>query len=132
DEGAVRLLSALMSITIKSWAEGILLEEGISLGGLMHPLEAISHLGDELIQNSGIARLVRVALRPLAQTAVATPLQWKLNKQYRPKMLSAGEVIKGFHAGRIDEATMREVLTRDGLSDEAIAELVTADEHHLS
>jgi hypothetical protein len=117
DEAATRFMGMLAHLTIQSWAEGILVEELTSLHGILHPIEEISKLGQELINGMGLNRLARVAMRPLAQTLVATPLDWKYKKQFRPNLLSEGEIISAFKRGDYDGAEAGEELARLGYTD---------------
>lgn len=117
DEASTRFLGMLAHLTIQSWAEGIIVEEVTSLHGLLHPIEEISKLGKDLIQGMGLNRLARVALRPLAQILVATPLNWKYQKQFRPNLLSEGEILKAFQRGDYTGAEAVEELSRLGYSD---------------
>jgi uncharacterized protein YecE (DUF72 family) len=52
------------------WAEGIIVEEGRRLRHRASHIEEISKLATELISGWGLNRLARVAMRPLAQTAL--------------------------------------------------------------
>jgi len=116
-EGAERLIGSVASLTIKGWAEGIIGEEMLSLAGIVHAVEAVSELGRNLIDGMGISRLMRVALRPLAQTLVATPLTWKTNKAYRPNLLGDADILKAFIRGDYSATEAREELARAGYSD---------------
>lgn len=117
DEAATRFMGMLAHLTVQSWAEGIIVEEFSSLGGILHPVEEISKLGTQLINGMGLNRLARVALRPLAQTLVATPLDWKYKRQFRPNLLSEGEILNAFKRGDYDAAEAAEELARLGYSD---------------
>jgi hypothetical protein len=117
DEAAQRFMGMLGHLTIQSWAEGIIVEEFTSLAGVLHPIEEISKLGQDLINGMGLNRLARVAMRPLAHILVATPLEWKYQKQFRPTLLSAGQVIDAFLRGDYDGSEVAEELSRLGYSD---------------
>lgn len=123
DDGAKRMVGALGHMTVTNWTEGIALEWLAEYLGWDVHLEALPELADKLIANMGLSRLARTALRPLARIVVATPLEWKLNKQYRPKMLSVNEAIHVWRRGAIDEQTVDEIGARDGLGDDALAAL---------
>jgi len=131
DAGATRLISEIASFTLKSWFEGVLLEYTESIGGLVHPIEHAGELGRELIDAMGFGRLARVALRPLAQIGIATPLEWDLHKTYRPTLLSEASVIRQGFRGKWDWADVEEVLQRKGYSDAAINALINEQQKFL-
>lgn len=132
DGGAKRMIGALGHMTVNNWSEGLILEWLAEYLGWHVDLESLPKLAEQLIGNMGLNRLARTALRPLASIVVATPLKWKLNKQYRPTMLSVAEAIRAMHAGTLDEATMREIATRDGWGDDAIAIMIEAERKRFS
>lgn len=115
DAGAIRLIGMLSQLTITSWFEGIIAEEVTSFH-VFPKIEALSQLGKDLIDALGLGRLMRVALRPIVQTAIATPLLWKVNKDLRPNLLSEGEIIKAFQRGDYTGAEAAEELARLGYS----------------
>jgi len=53
-------------------------------------LDEVREMGVEVAQNLGLGRLMRVALRPLVQTLIATPYTHELNTRY----LSVGEQVR--------------------------------------
>lgn len=116
DAAATRFMGMLAHLTIQSWAEGIIVEELESLHGVLHPLEEISRLGQNLINGMGLNRLARVAMRPLASTLVATPLDWKYKRTFRPNLLSEGEIVKAFARGDYTGDEAAEELARLGYS----------------
>ena len=59
-------------------------------------LDEIKELGVEVAQNLGLGRLMRVALRPLIQTLIATPYQQELNVKYSPNLLALPQLAKAW------------------------------------
>jgi len=116
-------MGALGHMTVNAWAEGIVFEWVASLVPDIESVDAIPELARELIDNLGLSRLTRVALRPLAQVTIATPLTWDLNKRYRPTMLPAAAAIRHWLRGHLDAAELEEVLAREGHGDRAIEAL---------
>lgn len=93
----------------------------VSLLGEMASLGIFDHfrdLGVEVANNMGLGRLHRAALRPLIDIVVATPMEWGLNKQFRPKLLGEGDVFALLAAGLVEPATAFEELARQGFSTE--------------
>lgn len=123
-EGARRLVGALGHMTVNNWAEGIVFEWVASLIPDIESVDAIPELARELINNTGLSRLTRVALRPLAATCIATPMQWELNKRYRPVMLPAAAAIRHWLRGHLDAAELDEILAREGHGERAIEALM--------
>lgn len=80
----------------------------------------IREYGETLARSLGLGRLARRALQPLINTLVANPLTWSLNNQYRPKLLSAGELIRGFFRNAIPQDKMLEQLRWQGYPEWAI------------
>lgn len=132
DAGAKRMVGALGHMTVNNWAEGLTLEWLAEYFGWDIDLKALPELAQQLINNMGLNRLARTALRPLAHIVVATPLQWKLNKQYRPKMLGVAEAAAAVLRGDLDEATFLEIAQRDGYGDDAIAIIMRATRKNVS
>jgi hypothetical protein len=131
-EGAERLVGSLAGLVIKGWVEGVIVEEFSSLGGVLHPIEKISHLGNEIIEALGLGRLMRVALRPLAQHLIATPLDWKISKEVRPKLLGDSTVARQWARGRWDWPDVVEELSRHGYSDARIDAIINEQRKFIS
>lgn len=70
--------------------------------------------GTDLARNIGLGRLTRIVFRPLFQAMVATPAEWAMNKQYRPKLLAPGDAWRGFNAGFLDGPQLLEEFARQG------------------
>lgn len=79
-----------------------------------------------MARNLGLGRLSRQALRPLITTLISDPMQWYLNNQYRPKLLSEGLAVKAWVRGEITETKLNQILAWTGYSDDAI-EAIKAD-----
>jgi hypothetical protein len=56
--------------------------------------------------------------------AAATPMRWKVNKQYRPTLLSPAQAIRQAYRGNWDWADVQEICEREGYSDAAISALI--------
>ncbi len=95
-------------------------------------IEEFRELGVEVARNLGLGRLHRLALRPLIQTLVTTPLEWDLHKTYHPTLVSEADAVRAFHRGLISEGDMFEELERRGFSPERIRTLVELTQETLS
>lgn len=71
----------------------------------------------------GIARLLRVAVRPLMQIMVAEPLTHDLNTQYRPTFLKPAEAVRAWASGFITLAEFQAEMAAAGYSDSRISAL---------
>jgi hypothetical protein len=131
-EGAERLLGTLAQLVFNGWFETTAFELITTAIPDMDSFESIAELPHDLIDALGLGRLSRVALRPLVQTCVATPLQWQVNKTYRPQLLAASEVIRQLTRGRWSREQVFEELARQGYSDDRIEALLAGAAKQLS
>lgn len=129
---AEKLIGMLAHLAIDSWAEGTIVEWIVSLSGMLHELEGLTKLAPAVVQATGLDELGRVALRPLATVTVATPLTWAANKQYRPNLLSEGEIIKAFQRGDYAGGEAAEELARLGYSNRRQDMLIKSAAKRLS
>lgn len=86
--------------------------------------EGFRAYGELMAKNLGLGRLARRALAPLIQIAVADPLTWKLNQQYRPKMMAKAQMIRRFFRDPSTKDRMTVDLQKLGYPDETIADLI--------
>lgn len=87
--------------------------------------------GENMAKYLGLGRQARAALRPLIQTTIATPLQWSLNKQYRPTKPSESILTKAFHSGAITQQQFEDEMARLGHSDQYIKIIENESSLHL-
>ena len=87
-------------------------------------LSGFRDYGEQMAKNLGLGRSARGAIRPLIQTTITDPLQWKLNQLYRPKMLAEAQMIKRFFRDPSTKDRMTADLAKLGYSDEVIADLI--------
>lgn len=79
---------------------------------------AFKDITEDMSKNIGLGRLVRLAMKPIFQNLIATPMTWAFNKQYRPTLLGIGETIRAFNNGLFSGEQLVEELSRHGLSTE--------------
>lgn len=120
DEGAKKMLGTLAQLTFNGWFEATAMEMLVTLFPDMDSFESIAELPHELVNALGLSRLARTGLRPLARIAIATPMEWKLNKAHRPQLLSAAQVARQWARGKWDWPDVQEELARQGYSEERI------------
>ncbi len=115
DAGAIRIARAAVHATIEGWFQGLVADVLQSLIPFdIGHVEDFSKIGEEVIRALGMGRLVRRAFAPLITAAATTPLQWKVHKQYRQTMYSAGEAVDLFFRGKLTEPELQEELSRLG------------------
>ena len=119
-DAARRMLATLTQFVFNGWFEASAFELLVTLFPDMDNFEAVAELPHLLIEALGLSRLSRIALRPLAQHVVATPLDWYLSKQIRPTLLAPATAIREFMRGTWDWADVEEELARHGYSAERI------------
>jgi|GEM_PF-2934902 len=132
DDGAKRMLATLAQLVFNGWFEATAMEMLVTLFPDMDSFESIAELPHELINALGLSRLARTGLRPLARIAIATPMEWKLNKSHRPNLLSEGEIVKAFNRGDYSGAEAAEELARLGYSDRRQENLIKSNTRRLS
>ncbi|MGH8636673.1 MAG: hypothetical protein ACREUZ_06000, partial [Burkholderiales bacterium] len=134
DEAAQRFLGMVMNMALEGWYQGWFFEfmtsmvPGIDVG----KIESFAELDDTIMQALGLGRMTRRVVQPMLQAKVITPLQWHVNKQYRPELLSPTDAIRQHLRGRWTLEQMSEELARQGWSAERIEALVNAQRKFFS
>jgi|SRR5579864_7020931 len=132
DEGARRFMAMVATFVISSWSEGIVWSESIGASHLIPGLEAMSELGQRLVNSLGLSRLMRVALRPLVDETISTPLRWKINNTYKPSRLNASQIIRQLARERMTHDQAFAELNREGWTDERIEAMFNEAARFLS
>jgi|SRR5579864_688366 len=76
--------------------------------------EVFKDFAEDFSKNLGIGRIGRLVYKNLVNVMVAQPMLWALNKQYGPKLFSAGEAYRAFITGDFDQPALLEELARMG------------------
>lgn len=126
-DAAQRFLGFVMSFSIRE-GNAAFFSEMVTAG----LIENYREYGAGLARNLGLGRLTRMALRPLIDTTLATPLEWALNKQYRPKRLSEATAVRAYLRGAITPEQLREELSLLGYANDKINAIVAANELSLT
>jgi hypothetical protein len=95
-------------------------------------IEAYQGMGAELARNLSLGRQARAVLRPLTDICVATPLEWALNLQYRPKLMGESTAVRAFLRGAMTHEALLQELGRAGYSVEKINSIIAANELSLT
>lgn len=127
DDPAKKYLSLMVGYSLEGWLEGWMFQavsQLFSLGQIN--LDKFAELDDILAQALGFGRLSSRILRPYTDTLIQQPLEWKVNKTYTPKLLTAAEVARQFFRGRWTREQVNEELGRQGYSPARIEALLNS------
>ena len=125
-KGAEQFSTLMVKMSLEDWIQGWTME-AYSLG----QMEKWGELGDNLSNTLGLGRLARQALSPVADVVMSTPLEWQVNKTYRPRLLSTAQAIRAFRAGKITQEEFREELARQGWTDRRMDALMIESTREL-
>lgn len=117
-----RFLGFLMSFSVRE-GNMKMLSEFASWG----MIDNYSGYAEELANNLSLGRLARHAFRPLVDTLIATPAEWAMNLQYRPKLLGESTAVRSWQRGKMTDAKLRDELALQGYSDERINAVIAAN-----
>lgn len=119
DAPAKAFLSTMSQLALEGWLEGWI-AEACSLG----QLETFGDLDDTISHVLGLGRASAAVHGPLVRDLIVTPLEWKLNRDHRPTLLTAAAAVQQILRGSHDAEVWREDLRRQGYSDKRIAALL--------
>lgn len=126
DEAAKRYLGTVLNMALEGWWQGWFFEFMSSLIPYFDigKIESFAELDDTVAQALGLGRLSRRVLGPMIDATVVTPLRWKVNKQYRPELLSPAAAIESYLRGEWDFDALNEELSRQGFDPKRILALI--------
>lgn len=127
DAPARRYMGTMADLAVEGWFEGFICDLFSE-----HPFEKLGELKDSVVQVFGLGRLTRRVIGPAVDILVGTPYKWKLNKDYRPTLLSAPTLVRQFNRGRITVEQLNEELARQGYSNDRIEALINESSKFLS
>jgi hypothetical protein len=121
DAAAKKFVNRAVAMSVDGWTMDAVVD------WIPHELldfDKLASLDDKLRAAIGLGRMTRAVLHPALQILAVTPYEWKLNKQYRPKLLAASEAVQSFYRGQLTQVQMSEELARQGFSDDRIQALL--------
>jgi hypothetical protein len=132
-EGGTRIASAAVAASLESSFNALvptMLSEifPFEIGHFKHLLELPEHI----ISALGVSRLVRRAIGPLVTTTCTTPMEWHVNKQYRPTLLSPAQATRQILRGFGEREQWLEELRRAGYSEKRIEALLNEQRKFFS
>jgi hypothetical protein len=95
-------------------------------------LDTFKDFAEDFSKSLGLGRLLRVAVRPLMQVMVATPLQQDLFTQYRPTLLDLTQILRAWKVGALTDADKNAELAKHGYSDKRITALESYENRPLA
>lgn len=135
-DGAARYLSMMLTDQFAAWVRGVAVEvigaalpDWFPFGGTV---EAFAELEDIIADALGGPAMVRRVLQPYLDVTAITPLQWHVNKTYRPELLTPAAAVRQFHRGRWTREQLDEELARQGFSADRIEAFVNAGKKFFS
>src|SRR5262245_48890464 len=89
DEAAKRFLGIIVNMALEGWYQGWFFELMSSVIPYVDvgKVKTFSELDDKLANALGLGRLSRRVLGPIVDATCVTPLQWKVQQQYRQSLL---------------------------------------------
>jgi len=130
DDGpANRYVTAMAGTAIEDWFKGWFFEVLSSLVPQLDigKIESYGALGDKVANVLGLSRISRSIIRPLADAAIVTPFQWKVNKLFTPQLLSPSQVARMVTRDPTKRPFGLEELARQGWSAARVTELLAAN-----
>lgn len=133
DAPAAKFVSAFAGNALEDWFRGWMFEVMSSLIPQLDigKIEAYGALGDKVANVLGLGGVSRRVLRPIVDTTIVTPLEWHINRTYRPRLLSAPEVVRQVLRGTLPREQGIEELARQGYSDRRIDALFNSGRKFL-
>jgi hypothetical protein len=125
--GAEAYISTVVQMGLEGWLEGWLVE-ACTLG----QLETFGELDDIMAQALGLGRMSRRVIGPLLDARVVTPMEWHVNKTYRPSLLTAVGAARQIARHPEQREKWLEELRRQGYSDERIEALLNEQRKFFS
>lgn len=114
--GAEQYIGAVSKMAMQGWLQSVLFEAVPFLG----QVEAAGQLDEGLMRVLGFENVTNAVLQPYLDALAVQPLEWKVSKQYRHRLLRNLDAIDAYVKGQWTWEKTREELARQGLSDERI------------
>jgi hypothetical protein len=131
--GADKFVGAMAGAAIEDWFKGWFFEVISALIPIgVEKIEKYGALTDKLVNTLGINGVSRRVFRPLVDTTIVTPLEWHLNKIYRPRLLSVSQVARQLARKRLTREEAIEELARQGWSEKRIDALIAEQRKYFS
>ena len=126
-EPAKAFLSAMSQMALEGWLMGVMAET-FSFG----QLETFGELDDTLSHVLGLGRASAAVHGPLVRHLIVEPLEWFVNKEHRPSLLSPSTVARQWARGKWDWPDVQEELARQGWSEERIDAIINEARRFMS
>jgi hypothetical protein len=132
-EGSARIASAAVAASLESSFNALV----PSMISHIFPFDVghfteIMELPEDIIRSLGVGRLVRRAIAPLVNATCTTPLEWHVNKKYRPTLLGPAQATRQILRGFGEREQWLEELRRAGYSEKRIEALLNEQRKFFS
>jgi hypothetical protein len=127
DAPAKAFLSTMTQLGLEGWLEGWIVE-ALSLG----QIETFGELDDIISHVLGLGRASAAVHGPLVRDLIVTPLQWKLNKEHTPTLLTASACARQIARHPEQKDKWLEDLRRQGYNEARIDALLNEQRHFFS
>jgi hypothetical protein len=134
DEAAAKFVNAMAGTAVEDWFKGWFFEALTSLIPQLDigKIENYGALGDKVSAVLGLGGVSRRVLRPVVDATIVRPLEWHVNKQYRPQLLSPAAAVRQFTRKRWNREQLVEELARQGYNSDRIDALVASSVTRVS
>ncbi len=117
--GAARFAGMIINFGVATALLGLAGE--LSSAGLFKDFRLI---GEQVSSGLGLSKQMRLMLKPIIKTLIATPFQYDLNQQFHPQRFTPAEVINPFAQTLMDHATIVRDLELQGWDPDRAEKLI--------
>ncbi len=89
-------------------------------------------IGEQVSSGLGLSKQMRIAIKPLMKTLVATPFQWQLNREFHPQRFTPADVINPFAQTIMDHDLIVKDLELQGWSADRAEQLIKLHQKRLT
>ena len=125
--GAARFAGMIINFGVATALLGLAGE--LSSAGLFKDFRLI---GEQVSSGLGLSKQMRMMLKPIIKTLIATPFQYDLNQTFHPQRFSAGEAVNPYQQTTIDHDILVRDLELQGWSVDRAEQLIKMHSKKLS
>jgi hypothetical protein len=125
--GAARFAGMIINFGVATALLGLAGE--LSSAGLFKDFRLI---GEQVSSGLGLSKQMRLMLKPIIKTLIATPFQYDLNQVYHPNRFTAAEVVNPFAQTLIDHDLIVKDLELQGWSADRSEQLIKLHQKRLT
>jgi hypothetical protein len=84
-----------------------------------------SQIGEEIGSSIALGRILRIAVKPLFDAFISTPLKQEMAAKFPRELLPVASLVQMFNAGLLDDDPFNQQMHAHGFSDDNIARLIS-------